>query len=90
MDHFQKWKTVDTTTMMAVKIIHTDFDFNNVISILGFFAQLTVFGSKSCMLWIPHTYKKLPTACIIKFIFTNIDREKNPFKIIRVDRYGML
>ena len=68
MYHFLKGKTVDTTTLVSVTLLHMNFTFYHFSYIRGLSAHITIIDSKSCMLFFFPTAKKRRPLYIIKFI----------------------
>ena len=52
MTTLPKGKTVDTTNLQPVEIIHMDLEFYNVTSIRGFNSMLNVVCANTIMLWV--------------------------------------
>ena len=85
-----KGTTVDTSNLQPRELIHMDFYFYNVISILGITSILTVVCEKTRIIWVFPTASKQSPVCIIHLILTTLNNEQHPWKHVIFDEDGAL
>ena len=75
---FPKGKTVDTTNLQPVEIIHINFAFYNVTSIRYFTSIITIVCANTITICILPTLSKKFPVYIICFIFTILNNKQHP------------
>ena len=90
MKIFLKGKTVDTTKLQLVGILHPDFEFYNITSIYGFVSIITFVCAKTRIIWSFFSASKQSPVITVRFIPATLDNEQLPCKSIRVYEDGSL
>jgi hypothetical protein len=90
LNQVRKGKTVDTPPLSPGDLLHIDFAFWYVTSHRGFTAILMVVDAKTRMLWLFCKSIKKPPLHILRWLFSNLRREKRVLTHIHVDEDGAL
>ena len=90
MTTFPKGKTVDTTNLQSVELIHVYLVFYNMTSVLGFTSMLNILCENTIIIWLFTTASKVYPVRVIFCILTTFNNEQHPCKGMRVGYYGAL
>ena len=77
--------TFYTSNLQPGEIIHMDFVFYNVTSIIGLNYILTIVCANNIILWVFHNTSRQSPGRIIHFFLTTLKNKQHPRKCVRID-----